>query len=121
MASKEEEITVQAIVGALGLKVLAGGSNLGQPVRGGYASDLLSCVMAVAKTGYIWVTVQGHPNVVAVASLLDLAAVLVSEESPVEPVTIQRAEEKGIPLLATAHDTFTAVAKLAQLGIRGTR
>ncbi len=116
-----KELNVQEIVDTLGLKVLAGGANLGQPVKGGYASDLLSCVMAEAKTGFLWVTMQGHPNVVAVASLLDLAAVVVSENSPVEAVTIQRAEEKGIPLLATEHDTFTTVARLAQLGIQGTR
>lgn len=115
------KITVKAIVEALGLKVLAGGSSLGEPVQGGYASDLLSCVMAEAKTGYIWVTMQGHPNVVAVASLLDLAAVVVSENSPVETVTVQRAEEKGIPLLATEHDTFTTVSKLAHLGVQGSR
>lgn len=119
MATKET--TVQAIVDAMALKVLAGGSNLGGPVRGGYASDLLSCVMAEAKTGYIWVTMQGHPNVVAVASLLDLAAVVVTENSPVEPVTVQRAEEKGIPLLGTEHDTFTTVTMLGQLGIQGSR
>lgn len=119
MAGKET--SVQEIVEAMALKVLAGGSNLGQPVRGGYASDLLSCVMAEAKTGYLWVTMQGHPNVVAVASLLDLAAVLVSENSPIEPVTVQRADEKGIPLLSTEHDTFTAVAMLAQLSVKGSR
>jgi predicted transcriptional regulator len=118
---EKEEILVSQIVEALALKVLAGGAHLAQPVRGGYASDLLSCVMAEAKTGYIWVTMQGHPNVVAVASLLELAAVVVSEGSPVEPVTVQRAEEKGIPLLATEHDTFTTVAKLSRLGLQGTR
>ena len=116
-----KEIKVEEVVDALALKVLAGESNLAQQVRGGYASDLLSCVMAEAKTGYIWVTMQGHPNVVAVASLLELAAVVVSEDSPVDPVTVQRAEEKGILLLATTHDTFSTVAKLAQLGIKGSR
>lgn len=118
---RREGITVQEIVDALALKVLAGGANLAEPVQGGYASDLLSCVMAEAKTGFIWVTMQGHPNVVAVASLLDLAAVVVTENSPVDAVTLQRAEEKGIPLLATEHDTFTTVARLAQFGIQGSR
>jgi len=56
-----------------------------------------------------------------VASLLDLAAVVVSEDSPVEAVTVRRAEEKGIPLLTTGHDTYTTVVKLAQLGVQGTR
>lgn len=117
----KKEIKVREAAAALGLSVLAGASNLEQQILGGYASDMLSYVMAEAKTGYIWVTMQGHPNVVAVASLLELAAVVVSENSPVEAVTIQRAEEKGIPLLTTEHDTFTTVAELAQLGIRGSR
>jgi len=67
------------------------------------------------------VTLQGHPNVVAVASLLDLAAVVVSEGTPVEPEAVQRAEEKGVVLLATPHDTCTVVVKVAALGIQGVR
>jgi predicted transcriptional regulator len=117
----KKEIKVREAVAALELSLLAGGSGLDQQIRGGYASDMLSCVMAEAKTGFIWVTMQGHPNVVAVASLLDLAAVVVTENSPVEAVTLQRAEEKGIPLLSTKHDTYTTVAMLAQLGIKGGR
>ena len=112
---------VQEIVEALSLEVLAGESFLERPVTGGYASDLLSRVMAAAQAGNIWVTLQGHPNVVAVASLLDLAAVVVSEGTPVEPEAVQRAEEKGVVLLATRHDTFTVVVKVAALGIQGVR
>ena len=44
-----------------------------------------------------------------------------TENSPVEEVTVKRAEEKGIPLLTTEHDTFTTVTRLAQLGIQGSR
>ena len=110
-------MTLQEIVNELGLEVLAGESNLLRQVTGGYASDLLSCVMAGAKTGNLWVTMQGHPNVAAVASLLNLAAVVVSEGSPVDPVTIQKAEENGVVLLSTPLDTFTTVSKLAALGV----
>ena len=114
-------MTVREVVEALSLRVVAGQSGLEQQITGGYASDLLSCVMAGAKTGNLWVTMQGHPNVVAVASLLDLAAVVVTEGSPIEPISLQRAEEKGIPLLTTERGTFCTVAKLAQVGIRETR
>jgi len=64
---------VQDLVAKLGLQVHSPG-NVEREVTGGYASDLLSCVMAGAKAGNVWVTLQAHPNVVAVASLLDLAA-----------------------------------------------
>ena len=114
-------MTLEEIVRALSFKVIAGESELGRVVTGGYASDLLSLAMAGAKADNIWVTMQGHPNVVAVASLLGLAAVLVTEGLPVEPLTIQRAQENRVVLLSTSHDTFTAVSQLAGLGLAGTR
>ena len=67
-------MTVQDLVADLGLQVHAAG-RMEREVTGGYTSDLLSCVMAGAKAGNVWITLQAHPNVVAVASLLDLAAV----------------------------------------------
>lgn len=114
-------MTVREILEAVPLKVLAGPDFLERQVTGGYASDMLSLVMAGAKAGNVWVTMQGHPNVAAVASLLNLAAVLVTEDSPVDPATLKRAEENGVPVLATALDTFSAVARLAALGIQGVR
>jgi len=114
-------VTVAKIVQALSLTVLVGEKELERPVTGGYASDLLSLVMAGAKAGNVWVTMQGHPNVAAVASLLGLAAVIVTESLPVDQPTIQRAQENNIILLTTSHDTFTTVSMLAGLGITGTR
>ena len=67
-------MTVQDIIKQLNLSIVTG-ADLDRPVTGGYASDLLSCVMAGAKTGNVWITLQAHPNVVAVASLLELSAV----------------------------------------------
>ena len=42
-------------------------------VRCGYTCDLLSWVMAHGKAGMAWVTVQTHMNVIAVASLMEMA------------------------------------------------
>jgi len=114
-------VTVRDILKALSLEVIAGESELGREVTGGYASDLLSLVMAGAKAGNIWVTMQGHPNVVAVASLLGLAAVVVTEDLSIDPSSVERARENKVVLLATTHDSFTTVARLAALGIEGTR
>ena len=63
------EMTVRTVADSLGLQVAAGASKLDNVVRGGYASDLLSCVMAGAHKGDAWVTLQAHMNVVAVATL----------------------------------------------------
>jgi hypothetical protein len=110
---------VQEIIERLGLKAI----HLIDPSReitGGYASDLLSCVMAGAKAGNVWVTLQAHPNVIAVASLVELAAVVVTEGITPDPETVSKAQQAGINLLATPKTTFTVVSDLAKLGVEGT-
>jgi hypothetical protein len=107
---------VRQVIQELGLN-LTGGSQIDVEITGGYASDLLSCVMAGAQAGNIWVTLQAHPNVIAVASLIELAAVVITEGVSPDSETILRAQETGIPLLTTAQNTFTTVVALAQLGI----
>lgn len=110
---------VRDIVMALSLEVVAGGEHLENEISGGYASDLLSCAMAGARAGNVWVTVQAHPNVVAVAELLGLAGVIVTEAKRPDAETLARANEKGIPMLLAAADTFTVVGRLAHLGVTG--
>lgn len=109
---------VRQVIKQLGLN-LTGGSQIDVEITGGYASDLLSCVMAGAKAGNIWVTLQAHPNIIAVASLIELAAVVVTEGVSPDPETILKAQETGIPLLTTAQDTFSTIVALAELEIGG--
>jgi predicted transcriptional regulator len=103
----------------LALEVRTAAGKLDREVTGGYASDLLSCVMARAQAGNVWITLQGHPNVVAVASLLNLAGVIITEGVVPEEATLAKAEEEGIPLLSTPLTTYTVVGKVAALGIPG--
>jgi len=114
-------MTVAEIVSALEVQVAAGSANLQREVTGGYASDLLSCVMAGASAGNVWVTLQAHLNVVAVAELLDLACVVITEGMRPDEETLVKANEKGLPTLLTKESTFTVVGKLTQLGIHGSR
>ncbi len=93
-----------------------------QEISGGYASDLLSCVMARAGAGNIWVTLQTHPNVVAVASLLDIAGVIITEcadIAKIDAATIEKAREESVALFATPLTTFTIIARLARAGVLG--
>lgn len=114
-----EQVKLREIVDALDLQVAAAADDLEREVSGGYASDLLSCVMARAQAGNVWVTLQSHPNIVAVASLLNLAGIVVTEGAPLDPNTIAKANEEHIPILTTPRTTFTVVSQLAALGIRG--
>jgi hypothetical protein len=102
----------------LGLRVICAG-DLSRELTGGYASDLLSCVMAKAKEGYVWVTLQAHPNVVAVASLLDLAAVIITEGVAPDQDTVERALQNRVTLLGSPHTTWAVVGQLSALGVSG--
>lgn len=109
---------VSQIVDALSLTVEAGRHSLDAEVTGGYAADLLSCVMAGAARGNLWVTLQGHLNVVAVATLNELAGIIVTEGKPVSPDTLAKADDEGIPILTTDKGTFEIVGSLWEMGVK---
>ena len=84
----------------------------------GYASDLLSCVMAGAPKKSLWVTLQAHGNILAVATLLDLSAIIITEGAQPDQTTIDKAREENVILLSTEAPTFYVIGKLWELGLR---
>ena len=108
-------MTVQQITDILDLRIFTPGASLEQKISGGYVSDLLSDVMGFSKEGEVWITLQAHANVVAIATLKELSAiVLVKGIEPGEEV-VKKAEEEGIPILGTGEGTFVTAGKLFQL------
>ena len=112
-------MTVSDIVNFLGLKIRTGENQLNEEVTGGYASDLLSDVIAHSRKGNIWVTIQTHPNIVAVAAMKELAGIILTGGREPDSDTLQKAEEEGIPILVSPLFTFELVGKLYQMGISG--
>jgi len=112
-------MTLDQIIKNLELEVLTEKTNISTitPING-YVSDMLSCVMTGAKKEGIWVTLQAHNNIVAVACLLDLAAVIITEGVKPDDATIQKANEEGVALLSTPHNSFFVVGKLWEMGLR---
>jgi hypothetical protein len=110
-------MTVNEMIEQLQLSIVTS-ADLACEITGGYASDLLSCVMASARAGNVWVTLQAHPNVVAVASLLELSAVIVTEGVSPNSETIHKAQTEGITLLSSTQDTYTVVGNMAAQGIK---
>lgn len=108
-------MTVKELVEALNLTVKSGAKRLERHITGAYVSDLLSDVMSHACEGNVWITIQIHPNVVAVASLLNLSAVIISRGAEPEEATITKAEEEGIVLLTSKEPTFEVAGRLYQL------
>jgi hypothetical protein len=112
-------VNLQDIIKTLDLTVLTQPQDFSNLVpQGGYASDLLSCVMAGACHQGVWVTLQAHGNIVAVAALLDLAAIIITEDAMPEETTIARANAEGIALLCTSQPSFAVVGRLWELGLR---
>ncbi|HOX36947.1 MAG TPA: serine kinase [Candidatus Brocadiia bacterium] len=90
-------------------------------VQWGYASDLLSDVLAGASAGAVLVTIQVHMNVIAVAANVDLSAVVFASGRRPDETVIKRAVQEGIPLYGTEETTFDVAGKLYKLGLRGHR
>jgi hypothetical protein len=112
-------MNLQHVIDTLNLTLLTEPKDFARiDVTEGYTSDLLSCVMAGAPHGGIWVTLQAHTNIIAVAALLDLNAVIITEDAQPEPATIERANDEGITLLATPMKSFEVVGRLWELGLR---
>lgn len=112
-------MNLQEIITQLNLTILTEPKDFTQVApTAGYTSDLLSCVMAGAPHQGIWVTLQAHANIVAVAALLDQSAVIITEGALPDPATLLKANEEGITLLSTSEPSFAIVGKLWELGLR---
>jgi hypothetical protein len=114
-----ENLTMEKIVQALDLTLLTQPRDLSEQVpTAGYTSDLLSCVMANAARQGIWVTLQAHNNIVAVAALLDLCAVIITEGAMPDLATIQKANQEDVVLFSTPRPSFYVAGKLWEMGLR---
>jgi len=87
-------------------------------VTGAYASDLLSDVVGNAQAGNVLITVQVHRNVVAVASLVNLAAVIITNDRKPDDEVLAAARDNNITLLATPETAYTVAGRMYAAGIR---
>jgi len=107
------------IAQALELKVTVGEDKLDQAVTGGYVGDLLSDVMGHAREGQVWITRQAHQNIVAVADLKDLAGIILVNGCEPADDTVEKAREKGIPILVSSLPAFELTGKVYLLMVTG--
>lgn len=103
---------VSDLVEKFGLKVIAGKAGLNNEITGGYVSDLLSDVMGNAAEGEVWITLQTHQNVMAIATLKDLAAVILVKGFEPDEDTIEHSNEEGVPILGTDLGTFEITGEI---------
>ena len=103
----------------LNLDVRSAKNSLEREVSGGYASDLLSDVLGNSQEGNVWITLQIHQNIVAVASMKDLAGIILVNKREPEQETIEKAEEEDIVIMVSELPAFELVGRLYKLGISG--
>lgn len=106
---------LQEIIKELNLQSFTSIETLDVEVNDAYVSDLLSDVMGKSQAGQLWITIQNHKNVIAVAALKDLAGVIFINGIAPGDDLIQLANSKGIALLSTSMATYELAGKLYQI------
>lgn len=84
-------------------------------IEGGYIGDLLSWVMGKAKSGDVWITIMSNINIVAVASLTDVACIVLAEGVTVDDNIVSTAKSKCINILVSSKSAFDIASEISKL------
>jgi serine kinase of HPr protein (carbohydrate metabolism regulator) len=115
----ESTVKLKELIEKLNLSVRSSKDSLDREVTRGYASDLLSDVLANTEEGDLWITLQIHQNIAAVASMKGLAGIVLVNGREPEQETVEKAEAENIVIMVTELPTFELVGRLYGLGITG--
>ena len=112
-------MTIREAAAALGAEILQNEFE-DAALSGAYTSDLLSDVMAHAarsdaKDGGALITIQAHKNTVAVATLVNIAAIVICNARPVPEDMLEAAKDEGIAVMRAKESQFTVSGKLYAL------
>ena len=108
-------MTVREIMNTLSLTLFSGTEGLDNTVTGGYTSDLLSDVMGHAQAGQLWITLQTHANVLAIASLKELSAVVLVSGCKPDEGMLAHARSEHVPVLGSELGTFELSGRIYNL------
>lgn len=103
---------LKQLIEELDFECLSGKAYLHRVPKWAYSSDLLSDVMGKAEPGMLWVTSQAHKNIVAVASLIELSAIIIVNERKVDPEVLSHAEEEKVVIIASGLPAFQTIGLL---------
>jgi predicted transcriptional regulator len=110
-------MNVRELIDQFDLHLAAGQNGLEREIQGGYCGDLLSDVMGNAPIGCVWLTVQTHQNIVAVAVLREMAAIVLSGGQEPDQETVDKANEEGIPIVMWPDSAFDLAGQVYQAGV----
>jgi predicted transcriptional regulator len=113
-------MTVKDLAARFGLQVVAGVDGLERRVEDGYCGDLLSEIMANAPEGCVWLTTQGHQNIVAVAVLRKMAGIIIIGGRMPDDETLQKSNREGVPILLASESAYQLAGRLYSAGVGNT-
>ena len=99
-------MTLGTLVTLCNLEPMTGEVNLNEEVTSGYTSDLLSDVIANAAEHSVWITIQRHINILGVAKLKEIVAIIIPRKLQLEPEVVQRAKDERIAILRDHRSAF---------------
>lgn len=112
-------MTLNEVKEILDAEVLFGRDQLGMEVKTAFGADLMSDVLAYAKSGSLLLTGLTNPQVIRTSDILDIAAIIMVRGKKPAPETIRLAEELNIPILSTKYILFETAGRLYEKGITG--
>jgi predicted transcriptional regulator len=112
-------MTVRELLKEIPMDVVCGKENLDREILRGFSSDMMSNVIAKGIEGEVWITFQTHLNVVAIALMKKMAAVVLVQDRKLIPRALEKAEAEGLPILSTSLSAFELGGRMFKLGISG--
>ncbi|MBQ8000107.1 MAG: hypothetical protein IJ298_02680 [Ruminococcus sp.] len=83
-------------------------------IEGVYIGDLLSWVMGRANAGDAWITIMSNINILAVATLSDVACIILAEGVQLEEEVKTAAQQKGINVISSDMSAYHIAAALSK-------
>ncbi|NLI96838.1 MAG: serine kinase [Synergistaceae bacterium] len=111
-------MTVLSVIDALGL-IVHHLANEDRSVSRGVVGDLLSFVMGGAPEGAVWVTLQTHVNIAAVAVLKEIPLVILASGRTPDGDLLERCRKENIALATASASPFDVCGALHDLGMKG--
>ena len=92
-------MTIEDLAAKIGLEPISKFED--REVDGVFVSDMVSEVMAGAKSGNLWLTTQTHKSIVPAANLVDVAAIIITSGKQVPQETVELATKFNIAILSS--------------------
>lgn len=111
---------LKEIKNILEAEMLYGDECLSKEIKVAYGSDLMSDVLTFVKSGSLLLTGLTNTQVVRTAEMAEIGAICFVNNKRPQEETINLANEKKIPLLATKLFMYECCGRLYKKGLSGT-